>query len=458
MKVEPITIRQITKNQFNIFMLFTRHPAVQNFARELEYHSNDDNSILGVVLLDLYDRDFSYVLLVRDENRQFREFDTKVSFSSKAEAVDMLSNSMKWHTAQNLKSVVHNLPERGMDLFNIVVNQEKIHPYFTRLNEDTQFIPSKRAIIEIANHLSDIDGNFIEQFQSLNGFDARLWEIYLFASLTEQEFLINRKYERPDFIIQKYDVEIGVEAVTLGRDKNNPPTYLPNEEKLTRPADILTKIQNEIPLRYGSTLFSKLSKKYWELSHLKDKPFLLAVADFHDDFSMTWSYISLVEYLYGQREELIVSEDGSAFAKTEKITHYTKPTGAKINSGFFFEPDCENISGVLFSTTGTIAKFTRMGIQAGFSSSKQKVLRVGDRYDHNSHSFTPISFSYMVDENCTETWSEGLNLFHNPNAKHPIDMDLFPNIAHHKLKGEQLISWAPDFHPFSSININTIVK
>ena len=173
---------------------------------------------------------------------------------------------------------------------------------------------------------------------------------------------------------------------------------------------------------------------------------------------MKWSYISLVEYLYGQREALIVSEDGSVFAKTEKITHYTKLTGAKINSGFFFEPDCENISGVLFSTTGTISKFTRMGIQAGFSSSKQKVLRVGDRYDHNSNLFTPLSFSYLVDENGTETWSEGLNLFHNPKAKNPVDMDLFPNIAHHKLEGEQLISWAPEFHPFSSININTIAK
>lgn len=102
---------------------------------------------------------------------------------------------------------------------------------------------------------------------------------------------------------------------------------MPNEKKLTRLVDILIKIKNEIPLRYGSTLFSKLSKKYWELAHLKGKPFLLAVADFHDDFSMTWSYISLVEYLYGQREELIISDDGSPFAKTEKITHYTKPTG-----------------------------------------------------------------------------------------------------------------------------------
>lgn len=41
---------------------------------------------------------------------------------------------------------------------------------------------------------------------------------------------------------------------------------------------------------------------------------------------------------------------------------------------------------------------------------------------------------------------------------YPTILFLVFTVAHHKLKGEQLISWAPDFHPFSSININTIVK
>ena len=53
MKVEPVKVRVISKNRFNLLMLFTRHPVVNTFAKELNYYSNEDCSILGVVLLDV---------------------------------------------------------------------------------------------------------------------------------------------------------------------------------------------------------------------------------------------------------------------------------------------------------------------------------------------------------------------------------------------------------------------
>lgn len=50
---------------------------------------------------------------------------------------------------------------------------------------------------------------------------------------------------------------------------------------------------------FGSAIYDKVKKKYWEKKHVQNKPFLIAIADFHDTMSMTWSFNSLVEYLYG---------------------------------------------------------------------------------------------------------------------------------------------------------------
>lgn len=51
-------------------------------------------------------------------------------------------------------------------------------------------------------HFVDIDGNFVEQFQS-TGFDARLWELYLNTYLNEEQFFFDREYNAPDFIVRK---------------------------------------------------------------------------------------------------------------------------------------------------------------------------------------------------------------------------------------------------------------
>ncbi|MBA5630334.1 hypothetical protein [Moheibacter lacus] len=454
-KIKEIEVFEINRNRFNIYMLFTRHPYTNFIAQEVGYYSNENNSILGVLLFDYEDEDFNYTLMARDENKQFRAFEVQHSFKTKEEAISTLKNSIKWHTAQNVRVVVQGASKKGLDLFKIIVDKRKLHPYFIRLNNDIALKASKNAIIEISNHLDDIDGNFIEQFQSINGFDARIWEIYLFASLIESHFEIIRGYNRPDFLVKKNEVEIGIEAVIVDR-KNNPPRYLLHDVDAATPAQIKEKLENEMPLRFGSALYSKLNKEYWKLKHLKDKPLIFAIADFHDNASMTWSFTALVEYLYGKRDVVLINEDGSEKIEIINVDHYTKETGAKIPAGFFLQENSENVSGILFSSTGTLGKFTRMGIEAGFREKGQILIRVGDRYDLESDSFIPVSFMYTVNEDGDETWSQGLNLFHNPNAKFPIDVDLFPNIAHHKQEGNELVSWVPEFHPFSSININTV--
>ena len=57
-----------------------------------------------------------------------------------------------------------------------------------------------------------------------------------------------------------------------------------------------------VPIKYGSALYSKLKKRYWELPHVEGNSLVLAIQDFHAPASMMWSSNALVEYLYGIRQ------------------------------------------------------------------------------------------------------------------------------------------------------------
>ena len=53
-------IRQVDKSRFNIPM--SGHPELH---RELMWYATDDDAVLGVVILDLVDKDYSWVVLTQ---------------------------------------------------------------------------------------------------------------------------------------------------------------------------------------------------------------------------------------------------------------------------------------------------------------------------------------------------------------------------------------------------------
>src|ERR1700761_1978043 len=73
-------------------------------------------------------------------------------------------------------------------------------PGFVTLLRDISFVPARQLISEIMPHYEDVDGNFVEQFQT-TGFDARLWELYLHSYLVEEQLFLSREFDRPDFLV-----------------------------------------------------------------------------------------------------------------------------------------------------------------------------------------------------------------------------------------------------------------
>jgi hypothetical protein len=452
MEASQITIQKLDRKRFNILVGYSRSPAAEFVSEELAWFANDDETIIGVLIRDTVDDDFCSILMTRDEGDRFCAFDIEVSIPTADEARNWLVNAMKWHTGCGLKMCAQGHEPRGPDLFTPVLAPEDQHPIFVNLATDSMFLPARAVIKEMMPHFTDVDGNFVEQFQS-RGFDSRLWELYLYAYLSEEGLFLDRNYAAPDFLVKKYGKAVGIEAVITGRKDTNPPKYLKPLSPPKTGAEVLEAHRDQIPIMFGSPLYSKLKKKYWELPHIKGHPLILAIADFHDDGSMLWTSTALSSYLYGTRHDWHHDDKGKLIITPSKVESHQ--FGAKqIPSGFFFQPDAEHISAVLFSASGTISKFNRMGRQAGFLDPNIVMIRIGTCYDHDPNASVPKAFRYLVDESCNETWAEGLSMFHNPKAEYPVPEELFPSIAHHHLRDNLIVSRTPKFHPFSSVTLH----
>lgn len=124
-----------------------------------------------------------------------------------------------------------------------------------------------------------------------------------------------------------------------------------------------------------------------------------------------------------------------------------------IPSGFFKQPNSEYVSGVLFSNAATVSQFQRIAIEHGFDVPGIRVLRVGTCCNHDPDADTPKSFTYEVAPGeHRETFAQGLILFRNPVAQHPIPSGFFRDLSEGRLtQGGLLAVNAPPFTPLGSV-------
>ena len=78
-------------------------------------------------------------------------------------------------------------------------------------------------------------------------------------------------------------------------------------------------------------------------------------------------------------------------------------------------------------------------------------------HEHSHNASMPRPFVNRIEPGlCSETWAEGVSIYHNPNAKHPVPPDAFPSIAHHWFEDGEIKSVVPKFHPYTSMTINIV--
>jgi hypothetical protein len=455
-------IKKLSTERFNAFLDWTRGPMTGDFIKELEWYSDEYERVLGVLTLDSIDDDFGYIILGRDEEGRYRSIDVETSLID----VDLARDRLKKALNQQSKTGEKTFPQgdadelkAGVDLFTPLIPEQRWHPTFKAMFDYPHWQAAMSIMSEMMRHFVDVDGHFVKEFQS-NGFDARCWELYLYAYFKEEQLGMDREYHAPDFMLGKYGEKVAIEAVTINPTDNQIPSQHPDGElNLRTEEEIRQLLKNHVPIKFSGALTAKLHKKpaYWELDHVKGLPVVFALADFHEPQSMTWSFPAILEYLYGITQEFSHDEAGLLIINPLKIDFYTKENGAHVQAGFFFLPEAENVAAVLFSNSGTLSKFNRMGRLAGFGDDKSIMFRSGVCHNHDPNAVLPLPFYFEISpDKVTETWAEGLSMFHNPNAKHPILRELFPSIAHHEFRDGQIYSSIPEFHPYTSVTIHLL--
>lgn len=277
------------------------------------------------------------------------------------------------------------------------------------------------------------DPNWASDCQTDN-FHTRLWEAQLLASFREQGLLVTQDYPSPDFhVANNKGGDAWVEAVTA-----NPPERYDHvcDEMAPFPMDRRKRVLGPAAERYAKTLRNKLCKGYTNMPHVAGKPFVIAIADFHSPGSMMWSREALIAYLYGNyvRE---VEREGKIVAIAEAIDML--PGDPSIRAGLFFSKEGEELSAVIFSNAATLAKLSRVPLSFGGDTGDYRYVRIGEFADGTPGALRGIPFSMDVNSDeyrdlwspyGYEPWTAELEVFHNPNARHPINPELFPEATH----------------------------
>lgn len=198
---------------------------------------------------DVADLDFVSTVLARDAHRRYRAVRVEINIPTEGQAIVRLSELFA-ELVDCAETHFHQGDEVGplVDFFAPAVDVNKQHPSFRTLQSSPSFTPALGLLTELMHYFKDADGNFVQQFQS-TGFDARLWELYLYALFTELEYGLDRTHAMPDFHCLGLKGEFFVEATTV-----NPSHPAPVFDESDRDA----YYSDYVPTKYGSALFSKL--------------------------------------------------------------------------------------------------------------------------------------------------------------------------------------------------------
>lgn len=457
-----MAIKKLTREHFDT-LVPPRNPALSAVADERAWYADDTESILGVILFDHSDQDWNYVVLGRDEHGVFRWIDGDSSFRGQSEAEQKLSGAITAFAdsgettfLQGDNAEIDRAPleqvgspsvaVRKPDLFSPVVPTERLDPNFRALVEYDGYAPARSLMNEIWQEFPDVDGNFLEQFQT-TGFDTRTFELYVYAYLIRSGYTVDRTHERPDFIAERGGVRIVIEVTTVNPTRQGDDPF----SLRTDSGDELLRTLNErLPIKFGSPLFSKLKMRYWELTQCRGLPLVFFIQSFQQEGSLGFSDSSLGQYLYGMRHFPEWDENGQLIVKHDSPKEHR--VGQKvIPSNFFGQPDTENISAVVFSNSGTIVKFNRMAFQAGHRPENIRMHRIGHCYNPDPNAAMPLWFEYDVaTPPIAETWGQGLSVMLNPQSLHPLPDKFFVDAAQSYIRGGVFCTDVPRFHPMTS--------
>ncbi|WP_084027332.1 hypothetical protein [Delftia sp. JD2] len=444
-------MQDISKVRFESLAAYCRQPEALLAAEEVRWLQAHNEAILVVVIRDITDDDYSAMLLARDLKERYRWVEMTPFLDTVEEALAAAPERVE-RVFSDLETQRVQGDEKGepVDFFTPVVAAVKLNPDFVKITTLGGYSPAVELMKPMMRWYEDADGNFVEQFQT-TGFNTRLWELYLFAALVEAGYIFDKTEPMPDYCARNALGELCIEATTINPSRTRAGALIPPPPHDTE-EQMLEYERKYMPTRYAGPLTTKLAKKYWEKAHVEGRPLAIAIQDFHAPNLMSLGRTALPMYLYGMEWNGDRATDGTLVITPKKLKEHVWGTKV-VASDFFSLPGAENISAVIANASATVSKFNRMGVLAGFGSKEVRMLRAGKAVNPDPNADMPLTFVHDVSAaDYSEAWVEGMEVFHNPNALHPLSPAMLPGAAHHRLLADgQLASLMPPWHPLGSV-------
>lgn len=308
------------------------------------------------------------------------------------------------------------------NLFGKINIKQKLHPKFLYIRDSPSFIHQKKQLEQWFEGFADRDNKIIQEFQTT--FHSTFWEIYLYAVFKNMGYGIDFSYDRPDFIL-KDKPNIMVEA-TVSHIKQGG-----IQEDTRGASNILSMFAHpllqpnfdyelkEAITRYGYSIRAKKDKYHDSYMNCDwvtpENPYVIALSSYAQvDYGRDYIY-GIMALLYG----LYFIPDENDFILKKNIIK--NETTTEIPLGIFFEESYTDVSAIIFSTTTTIGKLTATVASNNPSYNENLVLNLyRDFLDEDE----PYKVS-LVSPESPEILTDGLFVFHNPNAKNPLPLETF---------------------------------
>ena len=174
-----------------------------------------------------------------------------------------------------------------------------------------------------------------------------------------------------------------------------------------------SKFLDHFLLRLSNSISAKYKKyidSYSNLAHVKDKPFVIALADFSQPLHFLNGHYPIEELLLGYRSDEVIYLDNQ---RKEIFNN----NGSPIDLGIFNNAKYKEISAIIYSNCATMSKLSALSED---SSEDNRIVQF--RLDINSRDPLIIHGNRL---NHRETLLDGLRIYHNPYAEIPLDNSLF---------------------------------
>ncbi|TYS60599.1 hypothetical protein FZD47_20540 [Bacillus infantis] len=170
-----------------------------------------------------------------------------------------------------------------MNLFAGIKSTDNLNPNYKGILEENS--PYLREIINRwASGFVDRDNKFAYEFQTT--FNSSFWELYIFTVLKHLNLSVDFSHNSPDFVVKGHK-NFNIEATTANHSKDGQAEWIRNysNEEMKNWSD--GKIVNNATIRLAGSFISKSNKfpkSYSKLDHVRDCPFVLAIAPFDSPY------------------------------------------------------------------------------------------------------------------------------------------------------------------------------